>query len=144
MTDFRTFNFGSSFQVHILSLSHVVILEGKCFKIVSNQCHQHLITIMLELFFNTFFANDYNGYLMVKILILSFLCNLQIIENGYKFILKSHFYSVVLFFGTENNIGSFILAPPTLLPALSLFLISENFKLFCHQFIKDFFTFWSS
>lgn len=55
MTNFRTFNFGSSFQVHILSLSHVVILEGKCFKVVPNQCHQHLITIIPELFFNTFF-----------------------------------------------------------------------------------------
>lgn len=48
MTDFRTFNFGP-FQVHILSLLHIVILEGKCIKTVSNQC-EHATTIFKYIF----------------------------------------------------------------------------------------------
>lgn len=63
MIEFRTCNFGSSFQVHILSLSYVVILEGKCFKTLPNQSFINSLIIIrtLEAFFQYIVENSCNG-----------------------------------------------------------------------------------
>lgn len=100
ITDFRTFNFSSSFQVHIFSLWHVK-LEGKCFKIVPNRSVINLwsLSVYCKYFSMHFFLNGYNRKFMVKIFIFPFFsCGLWIIEDEYNFLLKTCSYLFCIIF----------------------------------------------